>query len=117
MKNLFRIVQAVLALCSGCSKQPQSLLPPTEFTQEYAQALQRASPGLKVEVVGDRELKVTSADRLESRRFLYNAYDAYKQVPGEKDAVIQQFVSASLEIAASARGSIDRSRIVPVIKD
>ena len=117
MKNVLRILLTSLGLCSGCSKHPQPLLTPAEFTEEFAQALRKSSPELRVEVVGDRQLKVTSKEGSISSPFLYNAYDAYKQVPADKDVVIQCFVSASLENTVSVKGSIDRTRIVPVIKD
>ena len=117
MKNVLQVLLSSLGLCCGCSKQPQPLLTPAEFTQEFAQALQKASHEIKVEVVDDRQLKVTTKDGRELSPFLYNAYDAYKQTPEEKDAVIQRFVAASLETAVTVKGSLDRTRIVPVIKD
>lgn len=117
MKRLMQAGLAALGLCSGCSKS--DLLTPTKFTNEFAQELREASPGLTVEVVKDMELKVTTADGRESTSFLDNAYDTYKQDPKSKQEVIKRFVAAGLDTIASLGKSepVDRKLIVPVIKD
>jgi uncharacterized protein YtpQ (UPF0354 family) len=88
-----------------------------QFTREFAESLRRANPSLKVTVVKDLELKVTLADGHESTSFLNNAYDLYKQEPKSKAEVIQKFVTANLETVVGTGEGIDRTRIVPVIKD
>ena len=90
---------------------------PSQFTKEFADALRAASPGLKIEVVNNLELKVVSADGHESTFFLDNAYTTYKQEPGGKQEVITRFISDDLEYIKSQHSAVDRTRIVPVIKD
>lgn len=117
MKRLLQAGLAALGLCSGCSKS--DVLTPTQFTNEFAHELRTASPGLRVEVVKDMELKVTTADGRESTSFLDNAYDTYKLDPKSKQEVIKKFVAAGLETIATLGKSepVDRKLIVPVIKD
>jgi uncharacterized protein YtpQ (UPF0354 family) len=117
MKRFVQAALAALGLCSGCSKS--DVLTPGQFTNEFAQELRKASADLKVEVVKDMELKVTTADGRESTSFLDNAYDLYKQDPKSKQVVFEKYLAASLETIASLQASeeLDRTRIVPVIKD
>ncbi len=115
MNRFLQIMLACLTLCLGCSKS--DVLTPREFTREFAEALRKASPGSEVAVVNELELKVTRADGRDSTSFLDNAYDTYKQDPKAKLEVIQRYVAAALEAFETVRGEVDRTRIVPVIKD
>ncbi len=117
MKRFIQAALVALGICSGCSKS--DILTPAQFTKEYADAFRKSLPGLKVEVVKDMELKVTTADGLESTSFLDNAYDTYKQDPKSKQEIINKFVAAGLETIASMGKSeeLDRKLIVPIIKD
>ena len=117
MKRFFQGALVALGICSGCSKS--DILTPAQFTKEYADVFRESLPGLKVEVVKDMELKVTTADGLESTSFLDNAYDTYKQDPKSKQEIIKKFVAAGLETIASMGKSeeLDRKLIVPIIKD
>ncbi len=115
MKRFIQLVLATVGLCSGCSQS--GIVTPREFTREFAEAFRKASPGLKVSIVKDLELKVTSTDGRDSTSFLDNAYDMYKQDPKAKADVIRRFVAAGLETIDTVRDEVDRTRIVPVIKD
>jgi hypothetical protein len=88
-----------------------------EFTREFAELLRQERPELKVAIVGDLELKVTSADGRDSSTFLDNAYNIYKQDPQARAEVVRRFVAASLETAGVSQSPVDRTRVVPVIKD
>lgn len=116
-KRFTQILIAALGLCFGCSRS--DVLSPSKFTGEFTDALRQASPGLKVEVIQDLELKVTTSDGNTTTSFLNNAYDLYKHDPKAKDEVIQKYVAATLETLTSLNASadLDRTRIVPVIKD
>ena len=113
MRHLLGV--SLLCLCAACSTEKD--LTPAQFTREFAQALSKASPGLKVEIVDDLQLKVVKPDGGEFTSFLDNAYDAYKQDPEAKDAVIERFVASAVETVAGSDRKIDRTRIVPVVKD
>jgi uncharacterized protein YtpQ (UPF0354 family) len=115
MKRIVQLLLAAVGLCSGCSRS--DIMTPNEFTHAFADALRKAGPGLKVAVVRDLELKVTSANGRDSTSFLDNAYAMYKQDPNARDDVIQRFVMAGLDTIVTIRDGVDRTRIVPVIKD
>ena len=57
------------------------------------------------------------ANGLPSTAFLHNAYEACKQDPGSFDDILKRFVAASAETTIGYKDEIDRTRIVPVIKD
>jgi uncharacterized protein YtpQ (UPF0354 family) len=95
----------------------QNLVPPGEFTAEYAVVLGAAEPQAKVDIVRDLELKVSLAERGEFSLYLDNAYHAYRQQPEARRAVIARFVAAALETIRWEDAPIDAARIVPVVKD
>ena len=117
MKRLLQSILAAVGICSGCSKT--DVISPGQFTTEFAEALRKASPGLRVEVVRDMQLKVTTIDGRDSTSFLDNAYDLYKQDPKLKRDVFKKYVMAGLETISSLQtsGELDQTRIIPVIKD
>jgi uncharacterized protein YtpQ (UPF0354 family) len=115
MKRLGKLLLAAVAVCSGCSHS--DIVTPGEFTREFADALRKACPGFKVTIVRDMELKVTGPDGHDSTSFLNNAYDLYKQDPKAKADLIQRYVASGLESFNAVRDAVDRTRIVPVIKD
>jgi uncharacterized protein YtpQ (UPF0354 family) len=115
MKRVTAILLAIVALCYASSAL--DVMSPKEFTRDFADALGKAKPELKVVSVGDLELKVTFADGHSSTSFLDNAYDMYKQDPKTKAAVIQRFIASAVETTDGVPKKVDRARIVPVIKD
>jgi uncharacterized protein YtpQ (UPF0354 family) len=114
MSRIVQVIVAAVGLCCGCSKQT---LPPSQFTKEFADALRQSSPGLKVEIIRDLELKVTSANGSDSTAFLDNAYGMYRQDPKAKSEVIGKFIAAVLETGAGVPDKVESARIIPVIKD
>ncbi|HBC87777.1 MAG TPA: hypothetical protein DCZ94_12555 [Lentisphaeria bacterium] len=116
MNKKFILFLLVIAFfCHGCSKQ--GILSPSQFTGEFVKALKETSPGIKVEVVNDLELKVTTKDGKEFTSFLDNAYNSYKQDPESKAQVITKYVAAGIETANNSGDELDRDKIVPVVKD
>ncbi|HEY2083894.1 MAG TPA: hypothetical protein VGI88_14015, partial [Verrucomicrobiae bacterium] len=115
MKRFIQSTLAALRLGSGSSKSV--ILTPTQFTTEFAEAMRKSAPGSRIEIVKDKEIKITTAEGRESTAFLDNAYDTYCRNPESKSAVVKSFVSAGLETVGTETPEIDRARIVPVIKD
>ncbi len=115
MRRFLRFVLVVLGICSGCSKT--KVLTPSEFTSECVKALQERSPSLKIEVVRDLELRLTGSDGHEFGSFLYNIYDLYRQDPIAKATLIDRVVATALEITTGTHDGVDRTCIVPIIKD
>lgn len=117
MKQLIQSALLALLLCAGCSKS--AIISKSKFTAEFAEALHKSSPELKVQVVEEMQLKVTSADNHDFTLYLDNAYDQYKQDPKSKYAIFANYVGSFSETVASAPKSegLDRTLIIPVIKD
>ena len=115
MKRIVQLILTTLGLYSGCSQS--GVLTPNEFTKEFVRSLRKAYPEIHVQIVNDLELKLTSADGRDSSAFLNNAYDTYKQDPKAKQDVLHKFVSAFAETVADSGKAVDRTRVVPVIKD
>jgi uncharacterized protein YtpQ (UPF0354 family) len=113
MNRLLKVALALIGLGAGCSKELP--LTPSNFTKEYALALQSSSQ-LNVEVVRDLHLKVTTSNGRESTSFLDNAYKEYLAEPSAKKAVIERFVASAIDVALGDE-KIARDRVVPVIKD
>jgi uncharacterized protein YtpQ (UPF0354 family) len=112
-----RLWVAVLCLHCVAAAPSLSLLTPGQFTTELAQALRKADPHLKVEVIRDLQLKIVDAAGKEVSAYLDNWYTRYKRSPDEKAAFVRGYVSSQLELSGPGFAMRDRSRIVPIIKD
>lgn len=113
-----RLFQFLFGALGFTSKEAKSVIvAPGEFTKDFARVLRKASPGIKVSVVKDLELKITSAEGRELSSFLDNAYDVYREAPTARSEVIERFVGSILETIAPLPDKIDPSRIIPIIKD
>jgi uncharacterized protein YtpQ (UPF0354 family) len=112
----------LLPLFAHCKEQPAekrvaSFPTPAEFTQEVAEAYRKKDPAVKVEVAGELELKVTAASGESLTNFLNNTYDAYRQDPESKEEAVGKLIDLALQALAKGDEPLDRSRIVPVVKD
>lgn len=124
MKLLSRTLLVILLFphLAGCKEQPAKkrvagFPTPTEFTQEVAEAYRKKDPGLKVEVAGELQLKVTAASGESFTNFLNNTYDVSRQDPESKEEAVGKLIEVSLASFADSEKPLDRSRIVPVVKD
>jgi uncharacterized protein YtpQ (UPF0354 family) len=114
--KLLRCLPVILCtLLAGCHKS--DFASPAEFTQTYADTLHAAHPELKVEITKDLQLKVTTMKGGDSTSFLDNAYNEYKQNPAHKADIIQKFVASGVGALDVMEKPIDRSYIVPIVKD
>lgn len=89
---------------------------PPQFTEEFAKAISLASPSTKVVKKAALELQLTSAAGKASTVFLDNAYKEYLLDSKALKDVIQRYAASSLEARDDA-AKIDRTRIIPIIKD
>ena len=106
---LFSVVAICVAICA-------EMLTPPAFTDEFARALARARPSANVSVAGDLKLTIKETDGLVRNIQLNNAYNEYKLDPQRFDDLVATF-SAIFSQSAGKEAKLDRSRIVPVIKD
>lgn len=92
------------------------LLTPAEFAQEFAKHLATSMPANKVEIVSDREVRITRPAGKTATAFLDNAYTVYSRRPDALPSLLANF-GAGLKEFGAAEVAIDRSRIVPIVKD
>jgi uncharacterized protein YtpQ (UPF0354 family) len=115
MRRLFKLLLAGVGMSFGCARP--DLISAAQFTREFGDALREAKPASKVSVERDLELTVTPPGESPGIVFLHNAYDLYKQDPKAKADIIRRFVASSVDTVGVIRDGVDRSRIIPVIKD
>lgn len=108
------LLVALGAVASCARSEVQS---PAAFTRDFAAALQKARPDLQVTVVGDLELKLATEEGGSSSSFLSNPYALYQRNPQDREEIVQSYVAATLESAARGERPVDRTRIVPIVKD
>src|SRR5262245_36784693 len=109
----FVVFLTMLGLCLGARAET---LPPGPFTTQFAQSLQAAVTASTVTVVRDLQITVRRADRTSATVNLDNAYRDYSGDPKRFDSLIKIFAKA-LAGAPQKEAKLDRTRIVPVIKD
>jgi uncharacterized protein YtpQ (UPF0354 family) len=99
----------------GCNQS--QTLSPQKFTETFAAEMRKAVPTLNVTIVAPLELRVKDATGHETTSFLDNAYRSYRMTPADGDAIIAQYVVSFKESRGAIDTPIDKTRIVPVIKD
>ena len=107
---LFSVVAICVAICA-------EMLTPPAFTDEFARALTRARPSANVSVAGDLKLTIKETDGLVRNIQLSNAYNEYKLDPQRFDDLVGNFAAIFWQPADEAAAGLDRTRIIPVIKD
>ena len=114
-----RFLAAFSALMLFIGVAKADMLSPRAFTEAVAQAVRAATPSATVTVTGDLQLEIkipNGAGTLWSD--LRNAYGQYRETPEHLKDVIRTYVSAlSPSEVASVTRAVDRSHIVPVIKN
>ena len=113
VQHVLRLLFCVVVVCGVARAQP---LNSQAFTEEFAQAVTTARPSATVTVKGDLALSIKEASGLKRTLFLTNAYREYALDPKRFSEIVKGFVAAMSQSGA-AQGKLDRSRIVPVIKD
>lgn len=87
-----------------------------QFTQVFAKKLKKAQPAIDLTVKGDLLLIIKDVEGEETTTYLDNAYSQYLLDPTAVDEVLKTYVS-SYVAATQKSAPLDRSRIVPIIKD
>ncbi len=99
-----------------CGASRADTLSPQAFTAEFARAVTEAMPSSTVVVKGDLELSIRDANGVDRAILLNNPYQEYARDPQRFGDIVKRFVAAMAE-SGKASGKLDRSHIVPVIKD
>ena len=88
------------------------------FTEKVAQELAAKFPDAKFSVTGELTITRTEADGNNAEVSLDNLYRDYNTAPGELAALLRDFAAAIGEkCSADCGGKVDRTRIMPLIKD
>ena len=112
---MMRIFAAVIFALWAAAAQAQTLSP-AEFTAEIANRL-RSELKSNIEIKAELELVIKDEDGKEAQVFLRNAYDGYLlALAPQRPSVIQKYIASFVE-QQRWPANIDRTRIVPVIKD
>jgi uncharacterized protein YtpQ (UPF0354 family) len=124
-----RLHIALLFLAALSVAAASDLLPPAAFAERFAEAIRAGLPSAVV-TLKEGELLIKDPIRgKDTTLLLRNAYADYAQDPAQLDQLLKSYVAA-LRQARSAQGGaarnaggdpapakVDRTRIVPVIKD
>ena len=113
MKQIIAFLIYTLGFTSIAHAVPLSS---TQFTQAFVKAFRSAQPTLSIVVKGDLELLLKEPDGKETTAFLNNAYTQYRREPKEVDEVLRVYIASFLETKTKP-DMINRTRIVPIIKD
>ncbi len=116
MKRLWAIVAAIV-LTAGAAHA--DTLPPRAFTDRVARAVLAAMPAAKVALSGDLQFVVRYPNGASATSDLGKAYQSYARDPEHLDDLVQAQVTALLEATGDENGlpKLDRTRVVPIIKD
>jgi uncharacterized protein YtpQ (UPF0354 family) len=112
MKRLLILVCFLLM----CATSRAETLSSAAFTQEFARVLATAMPSATVSVESELQLSVKDASGLDRTLFLANAYQDYSRDPARFGELVKASVAA-MGPSAKTGAKLDRSRIIPVIKD
>jgi uncharacterized protein YtpQ (UPF0354 family) len=110
------LLTMLACLCAPARAEPKA----AAFTREVAQALVAALPATKVTVVRDLELRIQAPDGTQTTLALGNFYGDYVRDPARLGAIVETYVAALTAPkppSGAVPGKLDRTRIVPLIKD
>jgi uncharacterized protein YtpQ (UPF0354 family) len=117
MSRLVALVCVIVVLLAGAARAER--LSPWEFTEAVAHAIRIAKPpSATVIVSGPLKLAVRYASGRTTNGALDNAYRLYVKNPDRLDDIVHRYAAGLLAAPNDTPGRvIDRSRIVPVLKD
>jgi len=115
--RLLPVLFAALVLAAGAARA--DTLTPRAFTERVARAALAAMPSAKVAINGELQFVVRYGNGASANSDLGKAYKTYEREPDHLDDIVQAQVTALMEAGGDANGlpKLDRSRIVPILKD
>ena len=116
MLHLLRIAILAVLLVATLPQAARALLSEGQFTQAFLHALTAQAPELTPRRVEPLRLEMEDTAGREFTAFLDNAYSRYRQNPATLDETIALYAAGLIE-TWKADDSVDRGRIVPVVKD
>ena len=115
MRWLFAVVIGGFLLCAAQAET----LAPKSFTETFAKRVQAARPDSTVTVQGDLAIQIKDPDGRSLDVSLANFYQGYRADPNRLEELIRTYLAGlpPRRGAAAKSAALDRTRIVPVIKD
>jgi len=116
MRWLFAIVIGGFLLCAAQAET----LAPKAFTEAFAKRLEAARQGSTVTVKGDLAIQIKDADGRTLEMSLANFYAGYRSDPNDLEELSRKYLAGIPPPGAASTKKderLDRTRIVPVIKD
>lgn len=115
LRRLFAVavVVVIFASSSAIADVPESR---ARFTDIYAEAARQAMQAVKVQTIGELEVRVQFPDGRTATFYLDNAYEMYLQAPERRDAIIAFYVERGLKDATDDDRKIDATRVIPIIR-
>lgn len=102
-----------------CAAQAETLAPKI-FTDTFAKRMQAARPGSAVTVKGDLAIQIKDADGRTLEMSLANFYASYRSEPNRLEELTRTYIAGVTPPGGASTKkdeALDRTRIVPVIKD
>jgi hypothetical protein len=114
-----RLVIALMLLASAVVAARGANLTPTQFTLEFVRAFATSGASATVMLKGDLEINIRYPDGRTLTANLANAYKDYSADPARLGELVKAHVAAWSRPPSGSSGAaaLDRSRIVPVVKD
>ena len=115
MRWLFALIMSGFLVCAA---QAETLVPQT-FTETFVQRLKTAWPDTKVTIKGNLLVQVEGSNGRTLDISLANLYAMHRSDPDRLDELIRDYVAKISRPGESSKAAaaLDRTRIVPVIKD
>jgi uncharacterized protein YtpQ (UPF0354 family) len=116
MRRILLFFIALVLFASSAARAEN--LTPHAFTDAAAAIARAAMPSAQVTVKGDLHLETRGAAGEEITTDLRNAYETYLRAPDRRDDIIRAYIGVLVETITfgGAETTLDRSRIVPVLK-
>jgi uncharacterized protein YtpQ (UPF0354 family) len=111
--RVFKVLFFLFAFCGASFAEP---LTSTQFTERFVSALQAEMPKAKISAASELKISVRRGGGTLAEVSLDNAYRSYQADPGRFAELVKAYVLALAEDHSTARTTLDRARIVPVIK-
>src|ERR1051326_8195113 len=101
-----------------CAAQAETLAP-KGLTETFAKRVQAARPNSTVTVQGDLAIQIKDPDGRTFDMFLTNFYQGYQADPNRLEKLTRKYLAGfpPRQDAPTNSVALDRTRIVPVIKD
>jgi uncharacterized protein YtpQ (UPF0354 family) len=113
VRSLFGLACAVVTFCGAVYAET---LTPRAFTDEFVRAVAAALPTSTVTSKRELELTINDPSGVERTIVLHNAYREYSLDPERLPKIVGTFAT-TLSQPRTTETKVDRSRIVPVVKD